>query len=241
MNWRTTGSGIIGGILMIMAIIKKLMDGQPISGEEIMAAGAIFSTLVGLFHARDAKEPETIVEKTTEVKVRSFLWLALLLPLIASSSLACTHHTPYVRFAERVQLAAPGATVKNEVTFRNTDSCDCARDCFTVSYGPHFPQPGYNTLQIDSTSLENPDGTTVGGAFCLRPGEERTAFYVSRLNPSQTLPAYVNPSLMVLRRGARWVYPSILRDWFDAEGGVLASGFSYEEARAFTYEPAPSY
>jgi hypothetical protein len=151
----------------------------------------------------------------------------------------CEKHTPYARFAERVQLASSGETVRNEVTFRNADSCGCGRTCFTLSYGYHPPHDGSASLRVTRTRLEQPDGRAFGPAVCLAPGEEATAWVALTLG-AQDGAGYVTPSVMVKRQGGRMTYPDILVDWFDAEGGAVCVGYDYATCRGYVYEPAGS-
>lgn len=63
MNWRTTAFGVVACLVEGAAFFGYIPP---------ELAHAISTGLIGggLYHARDAKTPETIIEKTTEIKTQ---------------------------------------------------------------------------------------------------------------------------------------------------------------------------
>jgi hypothetical protein len=62
-NWKTTVGGIISGALVVLALVQKLLNGEPITYAEITAAAAIFSNASALLFARDAATIETTISQ----------------------------------------------------------------------------------------------------------------------------------------------------------------------------------
>lgn len=153
---------------------------------------------------------------------------------------ACERHSPYVRVAERVQIAAAGDVVANEVTMRNTDSCACGRQCFTLGPGYHPPHDGSPSVRVDRVRLRTLDNVALNG-LCLEPGEEATAALLLALSNHQDGPGYVTPVVQLTRAGARYVTPEQwLVDSHEEEGGALCVGYTPAACRAFVYPASPS-
>lgn len=71
-NVQTTISGILTILIPILTMLLKLFNGQELDTTDVGFTGTAITAGTGLWCARDAKTPETIVERTTtqETKAR---------------------------------------------------------------------------------------------------------------------------------------------------------------------------
>jgi hypothetical protein len=60
-NWKTTTTGVIGMVMAVLGIVLKLLQGETIDGSDMAIIGAVISNGVGLFNAKDAATPQTVV------------------------------------------------------------------------------------------------------------------------------------------------------------------------------------
>lgn len=65
-NWKTTTTGVIGIVMAVLGVVSKLLNGQPIDGSDMAVIGAVISTGVGLFNAKDATTPTTTVTQDVQ-------------------------------------------------------------------------------------------------------------------------------------------------------------------------------
>jgi hypothetical protein len=162
----------------------------------------------------------------------------LMLLLTSSAQAECVKHTPYARYMEQVRILEPGATAVVEVLFRNSDSCECAPTCFSLSYGYHPPAetPG---LRVSKMRLRTPEDRPLS-SVCLAPGEEATGYYHLTAATEQDGAGHVWPSIFMYRTSNRGNTPEdFLVDQFDTEGPALCIGYDYETCREFVYQPQP--